>query len=214
VAASASPPAPTASFAGDLLSTDAEALRRSLGEDGIEVVALRADVVVRFGPLSNAGQLAQLRALLRGRRPVVAVVPSVSPGILRSAVRAGLLGCVVEERAPETLASAIRSVRSGHVVLPRRFFDAPQPVLSAREKQVLGMVVMGLTNAEIATRLHLAESTVKSHLSTCFVKLGVRNRGQAAALILSPDNELGLGILGITTGQEPGHPLASTRVGR
>jgi len=66
-----------------------------------------------------------------------------------------------------------------------------------REKQVLGMVVMGFSNGEIANKLVLAESTIKSHLSSAFSKLGVRSRGEATELILDPVNGLGPGILSI-----------------
>ena len=71
-------------------------------------------------------------------------------------------------------------------------------MLSAREKQILGLVVMGLMNSEIAARLFLAESTVKSHLSSAFRKLGVRSRTEASELILDPERGLGTGILAIS----------------
>jgi DNA-binding NarL/FixJ family response regulator len=60
------------------------------------------------------------------------------------------------------------------------------------------MVVLGLTNGEIAHKLRLSESTVKSHLSSSFTKLGVRSRGEAASLILDPAAGLGTGILVIS----------------
>jgi DNA-binding NarL/FixJ family response regulator len=73
-----------------------------------------------------------------------------------------------------------------------------RPTLSVREKQVLAMVVMGYSNCEIASRLFVAESTVKSHLNAAFRKLGVRSRSEAASLILDPHGSLGPGILAIT----------------
>ena len=66
-----------------------------------------------------------------------------------------------------------------------------------REKQILGLVVMGMTNAQIASKLFLAESTVKSHLSSSFTKLGVASRNEAVGLILDPTRGQGLGILTI-----------------
>ncbi|MGI8730479.1 MAG: helix-turn-helix domain-containing protein, partial [Solirubrobacteraceae bacterium] len=71
--------------------------------------------------------------------------------------------------------------------------EIDRPTLSGREKQVLSMVVMGLSNKVIAARLFLAESTVKCHLSSAFSKLGVRSRNEAADLILHSGAELGLG---------------------
>ena len=66
--------------------------------------------------------------------------------------------------------------------------------LTRREKQILALVIAGLTNAEIAAKLYLAESTVKSHLSSAFSKLGVSSRHEAASLILDPERGRGLGI--------------------
>jgi hypothetical protein len=60
------------------------------------------------------------------------------------------------------------------------------------------MVVRGFTNAEIARKLFVAESTVKSHLSSAFVKLGVRSRNEATAVILDQSSGLGTGVLAIT----------------
>ena len=66
--------------------------------------------------------------------------------------------------------------------------------LTTREKQILALVIAGLTNAQIAAKLYLAESTVKSHLSSAFGKLGVSSRHEAATLILDPERGRGLGI--------------------
>jgi DNA-binding NarL/FixJ family response regulator len=79
----------------------------------------------------------------------------------------------------------------------RDVIGAERPVLSIREKQVVGLVAMGLMNIEIAERLFLAESTVKSHLSSAFAKLGVRSRHEAVELLLNPASGLGLGILSL-----------------
>jgi DNA-binding CsgD family transcriptional regulator len=199
---------PRVTFVGASSSVQLPALRRSLANEGIAIAHTRANVLVRFGALANPSDVAALKGVIRPGRPVVAVVPSVTPGILRSSIHAGLLGCVLEAGADQSLAPAIRSVLCGQVVVPRGFFDEPRPALSSREKQILGLVVMGLTNAQIATRLCLAESTVKSHLSSSFAKLGMRNRRQAATVILDPTNRLGLGILRITTGGASSDALA------
>ena len=66
----------------------------------------------------------------------------------------------------------------------------------------MNLVVMGFTNSQIGSRLFLAESTVKSHLSSAFSKLGVRSRSEAAALILDPEESFGMGILGIVESLE------------
>jgi hypothetical protein len=56
------------------------------------------------------------------------------------------------------------------------------------------LVAMGLTNADIARRLHVVETTVKTHVATSLRKLGVRSRSEAAQLVLNPDERAGAGI--------------------
>jgi DNA-binding NarL/FixJ family response regulator len=150
-----------------------------------------------------AGEVA--RELLAIRRsapelPVVAVLPSVDRRAVSMLLREGVAGLVGEAALEATLAATILAVASGQLCIPRTYAaQAAQPQLSTREKQILGMVVLGFANLEIAQQLVVAESTVKSHLSSAFRKLGVRTRVEAATLILDPANGLGTGILTIPT---------------
>lgn len=134
--------------------------------------------------------------------PVVLVCGEVRPGELRGALAAGVNGIVLEEHLSATLGVCIEAVRAGQVCVPRRHAPQIEPAtLSAREKQILGLVVMGYMNSEIASQLFVAESTVKSHLSSAFSKLGVRSRNEAVDLIVDPERGLGMGILAL--GGEP-----------
>lgn len=134
--------------------------------------------------------------------PVVLVCTEVRPGELRGAIAAGVNGIVLEEHLSATLGACIEAVRAGQVCVPRRHAPQVEPAtLSAREKQILGLVVMGYMNSEIASQLFVAESTVKSHLSSAFSKLGVRSRNEAVDLIVDPERGLGMGILAL--GGEP-----------
>jgi len=81
---------------------------------------------------------------------------------------------------------------------------AVRPPLSHREKQTLALVGLGLTNAEIAHRLYLAESTVKCHLTSIFSKLGVRSRHEAIACAIDQQDGLGLGMP--RRRRQPGNP--------
>jgi DNA-binding NarL/FixJ family response regulator len=131
----------------------------------------------------------------------VVVVVSGPDGASSSDLEAGVDGLVFESQLESALPAVVKAVCAGQVTLPRELRQsAERPVLSVREKQILGLVTLGLANAEIAAKLHLAESTVKSHLSSAFVKLGVRSRNEAAALILDPHGPLGPGILRISEG--------------
>ena len=139
-----------------------------------------------------------IRTVLPGAR-IVVVAPSVSPRALRSLFTERVDALVLEEDVDRCLALVVKSVCVGQISLPQSLrATLVRPALSSREKQVLGMVVLGLTNREIAHKLRLSESTVKSHLASSFTKLGVGSRNEAAALILDPRAGLGTGILAIT----------------
>ena len=142
--------------------------------------------------------------------PVLAVVPAADRRTTTEALDAGAAGVVLESELESSLGAAIRAVCSGLVVVPAVSRQAVRrPMLTSREKQILSMVVVGLTNAEIARRLYLAESTIKSHLSSIFGKLGVRSRKEAADLILDPSSGLGAGILGITPAPRSSEPYTT-----
>jgi DNA-binding NarL/FixJ family response regulator len=114
----------------------------------------------------------------------------------RRLVDCGADGIILEAQLEAALQGTLAAVQTGQVVVPRELMQRGQPPLSFREKQILGLVVMGFTNAGIAKKLFLAESTVKSHLSSAFTKLGVRSRHEAAALLSDPQQR-GLGVLTI-----------------
>jgi DNA-binding NarL/FixJ family response regulator len=130
---------------------------------------------------------------------VVVVSGTSGPQQVRKALEAGAFAFVHDAEAEHALAPAVHAALARQICVPDSFRrHVLMPVLTRREKQVLGLVVMGLSNGEISRRLYLAESTVKSHLSAAFSKLGVRSRNEATALILDPALGLGTGILRIT----------------
>jgi len=169
------------------------------------------DAVVLAGDadgVERAKEIGRLRDGLPHAVVVVAATARDGNGV-RSALRAGAAGFVLISRLAPTLAVTVRAACAGQLAVPQDLLDhiAP-PVFSSREKQVLGMVILGFMNQEIAAKLHLTESTVKSHLGSAFRKLGVRSRQEAAALILDSRSGLGAGILTIPTDQRPGPPAS------
>lgn len=170
------------------------------GESGGEILAIWTD--------SPGSGLSRLLDTLGQRFPDAAVVllcSSLNQRAARTALVAGVAGIVIDGLCTATLVPCISAVMAGQTCIPRTFArEVVPPALSSREKQVLGMVVMGYMNGQIAERLYLAESTVKSHLSSAFSKLGVRSRNEAVSLILDPSQGLGMGILGL--GGEPISP--------
>jgi DNA-binding NarL/FixJ family response regulator len=128
----------------------------------------------------------------------VAVVPGRDRDEARRAFAAGAAGVVFADEL-SALPSTVAAVGQGQLVVPGVLRTAiVKPVLTTREKQILALVVLGLSNREIADQLFVAESTVKSHLFSAFRRLGVRTRKEATALILDGEQGLGSGILAIT----------------
>ncbi len=151
---------------------------------------------------ANAAQ--QVEQLQRGSEhaQIVVICPEIQRWEMRAALAAGAAGVVLEREMAGALGACLHAVRVGQICVPRQQWrQIAPPALSSREKQILGMVVMGYMNGQIAERLFLAESTVKSHLSSAFGKLGVRSRNEAVNLILDSERGLGMGILAL--GGEP-----------
>ena len=100
----------------------------------------------------------------------------------------GADGFVHAQMHPAQVLSAVEVVQKGELAAPRQLLgyllgqeETPEVGdLSVRQRKVLEMVVEGLSNAEIAGRLYLSESTIKQHLGAVYKVLGVRNRTQAA----------------------------------
>lgn len=166
-------------------------------------------VYVLRGPCA-ATSLREVEALVEQvPTPLVLVVPAPTTAKeMRVALRAGVAGIVREADVRAGLAATVRAVRGGQLVVPIDLGrQIAKPVLSRRQKQVLGLVVLGLSNGEIATKLHLSEHTVKCHLYSGFRKLGVSSRDEAVATILDPESGLGTGILAISEAE----PEVATR---
>ena len=140
--------------------------------------------------LARHGAVEQLRELFPITAPVV-VTGSEDRSLIRKALRAGVHGLVCEQRVEAALAPTIRAVLAGQIAVPQTVRGrVAWRTFSVREKQVLELVARGLTNSEIAYQLFLSEGTVKSHLSSCFRKLGVSSRSEAAAAVLDPEHGL------------------------
>lgn len=129
---------------------------------------------------------------------IVVLCQSIKGWEVHCALAAGARGIVLEEDLERALGPSLEAMAAGQVCVPRSHWrQVEAPALSTREKQILGLVVMGYMNSQIAEQLFLAESTVKSHLSSAFAKLGVRSRHEAVSLIVDPQRGLGMGILGL-----------------
>jgi DNA-binding NarL/FixJ family response regulator len=172
---------------------------RALGAEETEMAAGGGGAVVVLScDVSDPVRMAALRRLRKAAKDalIVLVTPRTDATGVRRGLDAGADGLVFESELEETLAASLVAVAAGQTAVPRRVRGGLyRPAFSHRERQVLTHVAEGLTNSEIADALFLSESTVKSHLSSAFSKLGVRSRKEAAALVLDPDQGLGAGLL-------------------
>jgi DNA-binding NarL/FixJ family response regulator len=186
-----------------------------LGQSGIEVVdtaspaaggandssARHLDILVTAIPGDSGAVLAQVGKLREGLPdiPIVAVVDSVAEGLAREMLQAGVRGIVLSGELDQVLAATVRATRAGQVAMPRSArHQVFRPLLSHRENTVLAMVALGRDNTQIATSLHVEESTVKSHIRSLFTKLGVRSRRDAAAAALDGHSRVASGVLAVT----------------
>jgi DNA-binding NarL/FixJ family response regulator len=141
--------------------------------------------------------LAGLRARHPG--PLVAVLAKLPNALGARVLAARLEGAILAAEIECALLPTLAAVAVGQCVVPRAVRQVvDRPPLSPRERQILAMIVLDFSNAEIAHKLFVTESNVKNHLSSAFQKLGVKSRSAAAELILDRESGLGPGILRIS----------------
>lgn len=108
-----------------------------------------------------------------------------------AALQAGARGFVHAGMGADQIRRAVEVAVNGEVVAPRQLLgyliasqgSADLDLLSARQREILKLVADGMSNAQIARRLYISESTVKQHLRSAYKLLGVSNRTEAAALV-------------------------------
>jgi DNA-binding NarL/FixJ family response regulator len=158
------------------------------GESGLAMFrTLRPDVVVldlRLPRISGFDVIIQLRKEFPTARIVILSNYQGSEDIYR-AVRSGAMAYLTKDASGEELLNAIQNVDRGlrylpHLALDRLAERTPVVELTPRETEVLGCITRGLSNREIAEDLHIAEKTVRIHVSSVLDKMGARDRTQAA----------------------------------
>jgi DNA-binding NarL/FixJ family response regulator len=123
---------------------------------------------------------AEMCESLRRESPTTRVLLISGAGWIspQAAKAAGASGFVSKDWGAEEVAAAVRAVGNGRTVFAAAK-EQPRAPLSPRERDVLGLLVTGATNREIAAQLHLSPHTVKEHTSSVYRKLEVRNRAEA-----------------------------------
>ena len=175
------------------------------GQEGVDLVLRESpDVVLMDIRMPRMDGLAATRRLLdRGTSARIIVLTTFdADDMVVTALRHGAAGFLLKDTSPADLVDAVRRVASGQPILspsvtaqliatvtrPRdegaqRAARARLARLTDRERQVAEAVSEGLTNTEIAERLHLGVATVKTHVGALFAKLDVTNRVQIARCV-------------------------------
>jgi DNA-binding NarL/FixJ family response regulator len=181
------------------------------GADAVrQVAALAPDVVlmdVRMPVMDGVQATAAIAAGGTSARVLILTTFDVDEYAF-AALRAGASGFLLKDVPPGELAGAIRAVAAGDAVVSPRITrqlldrasldtpgsaedtgarDAVLGVLTDRERQIFGEVATGLSNAEIAGRLHLSEATVKTHITRVLAKLQLRDRVQVVIFAYEHD---------------------------
>jgi DNA-binding NarL/FixJ family response regulator len=170
------------------------------GRAAVELARLtRPDVVlmdIRMPVLGGIDATRELQSLDPAPKVIVLTTFDIDDYVY-DALRAGASGFLLKDATPAQILDAIYVVAAGDALLapvvtrrlisefaamPRLVPPAQLSELTGREREVFVLVARGLANAEIAITLHLAEQTVKSHVSAVLSKLGLRDRVQAVVL--------------------------------
>jgi DNA-binding NarL/FixJ family response regulator len=171
--------------------------------DGAEAIATAAalcpDVVLMDVRMPGTDGITATAAIARGAGPprVLVLTTYDRDEYVFEALAAGASGFLLKDARPEDLVAGIRTVAAGDALLApsvtRRliglFVRRPRPAvlhgaagleqLTVREREVLGLIIRGLSNAEISASLHISGNTVKTHVARVLDKLGLRDRVHA-----------------------------------
>jgi len=154
--------------------------------------SVACDVLLLDLQMEERCLLNDIKSLVQVVRVVVLTASERTEDVV-TALNLGAHAVVQKRFAIETLAAAIRATVDGRVWIPPGIRaelaaeEAPvgreRPRLSPREEEVARCIAVGLRNAEVATRLSISETTVKSHLHSAFQKLGLRDRVELARYV-------------------------------
>lgn len=166
--------------------------------DGNEALAqcgqTQPDVILMDMVMPGMDGTAATRAILKQypQMKIIMLTSFVEDNVVQNALEAGAIGYLLKNVPINTLAEAIRSAYAGQPALSPEATTAliraktgplkPGRDLSDREREVLALIVQGLSNEEIAEQLVISHATARHHVSACLQKLGAANRAQAAAL--------------------------------
>lgn len=157
---------------------------------------LHPDIVLMDMVLPGMSGADATRAIRKrhGATQVIALTSFPEEGLVERALQAGAIGYLLKDVSADALAAAIRAAHMGRATLAPEATGAllqrmsrptpPGQDLTRREREVIGLLVRGLTNYELAVALAVSPATAKAHVSNVISKLGVSNRTEVVALAL------------------------------
>lgn len=167
------------------------------GEDAIQLCAEAAPDVILMDIVMPVMDGSTAIRIIRQQFPqvqVIALTSFIEVHLINNALEAGAIGYLLKNVLADELARAIRAAHSGRAtlspeaaqVLVEAVSQSPAPGLdlTEREREVLTLMVEGLNNTQIAGKLAVSPSTIKSHVSNILSKLGVESRTEAVTLAL------------------------------
>jgi two-component system, NarL family, response regulator len=180
-----------------MLEIDPEANLQVVGQaqNGCEMVELFAQlqpdiglVDLRMPKMSGVEAIAQIRSQFPEARLIVFTTYDGDEDIYRG-LQAGAKAYLLKDTPREELLRCIQTVYAGRSFIPPHIGERlvermSSPVLSKREREVLELISVGMSNLEIGTTLQITEGTVKSHMNNIFGKLNVRDRTQAVIVAM------------------------------
>ena len=165
------------------------------GEEAVQLAASVQPDVVLMDLVMDQMDGAVATCAIRQSHPHIRVIALTSfreEVLVQKALQAGAISYLLKNVSADELAAAIRAAHAGRSTLAPEAAEAlihaatqpPAPGfdLTARERDVLELLVKGLSNVEIAERLVVSQSTIKTHVSSILAKLGVTSRTEAVAL--------------------------------
>jgi NarL family two-component system response regulator LiaR len=167
------------------------------GEEAIQICGHVLPDVILMDLMMPGMDGAAATRIIRQQFPQVQIVALTSfkeQDVVQNALQAGAIGYLLKDVSADELAVAIRAAHSGRATLSPEATQAlvnaanqppaPGQDLTERERVVLALMVEGLNNTQIAARLVVSPSTIKTHVSNILSKLGVASRSEAVALAL------------------------------
>ncbi len=166
----------------------------SRAEDVVPTLRAKPCDVLLLDLQMDRWMLKDVESLAR-HTPVLVLTASERPAEALAALKLGAAAVVQKRFAFETLIEAIEAVARKQVWIPpalqatitAQWRSAGDPQLTGRESEIVRLVALGKTNAEVAAQLAITEGTVKTHLNNVFKKLGLRNRAELVHHVLQRD---------------------------